>query len=146
MGLFENRKANVMTELERDLRKLEEKGSPKTADENMQFFACNANIEFAQRAQLISQQQAQEMLRRLQEAKAVARERDLQKKEYADDMVDGFENPREKAVRYQTMESINAEIQQERAQEAVDKSNQQSTPVKQSPSVNHGEDTESRMR
>lgn len=140
MGLFENRKANAMAELERDLRKLEEMGKPTTDEANLQYLTTNGNIEFCVRAQLISQQQAQEMFRRLREAQATEREREMYKKEYADDRVDSFENPRERTKRYQTMERINAEIAQERAQSSTDRVNQQSTPQRQA--QNKSEDAE----
>lgn len=141
MGLFENYKVNARAELERDLRKLEEKGQPQNEEERQQFLNCGANVEFAQRIQLINQQQARELMRRLQEAQVTARVKELYRTEY-ESRTDSFENPRERAERYQTMDSINAEIQKERAQASADRSNQQNVTHTQS----YSDDTESRTR
>lgn len=130
MGLFENRKANAMAELERDLRKLEETGKPQTEEANLAYVTTNGNIEFCVKAQLISQQQAEQLFKRLREAKATQHEKEMYKKEYGE-VTDSYENPRERTKRYNTMDSINAEIANEKAQASTDRANTQSTPSKQ---------------
>lgn len=108
-------KAAATTELERKVRELEERD--KTAQTKLQFFedaiCTKSNLNFAERLNLISASQADDYRQRI--LKAMLAFKYLQKTETRDDIVDGFENPRERAARYQKMESYNAQIVQARA-------------------------------
>lgn len=123
MPLFERGyKAAATAELERSVRDLEERD--KTAQTKAAFMKAAAstesNLNFAERINLISVIQADAYRERMLKAQ-LDFER-MQRTETRDDIVDSFENPRERAARYQDMDSYNAQIAQERAKANADKS------------------------
>ncbi len=116
MPLFERGyKAAASTELERDLRAIEEKD--KKAQTKQEFDAAvqsvKSNLNFAERINLISVQQADALRERVKAA-----ELDYQRMQRIEhnDMVDDFENPRERTQRYMTMDEVQAEISREKAE------------------------------
>lgn len=116
MPLFERGyKAAATAELERSVRDLEERD--KTAQTKAAFMkdaaSTESNLNFAERINLISVTQADAYRERMLKAQ-LDFER-MQRTETRDDIVDSFENPRERAARYQDMDSYNAQIAQERA-------------------------------
>lgn len=118
MQLFEkDYKAAAKTELERDIRELEARD--KTAQTTMDASDISANITFAQRINLIDEKQAQNLRRRIDEAKKFEQ---LMRNECGE-RVDDFENPRERAERFFDMESVNAHISEARAMDTVDHRN-----------------------
>lgn len=106
-------RAAAKTELERDIRELEAKD--RAAQTRTEFqsgaSAVQSNITFAQRLNLISQEQADTMKKRVEAA--VLYERSMRNE--SQERVDDIENPRERAGRYFDMDSVNAEINRERA-------------------------------
>ncbi len=123
MQLFERGyKAAATAELERSVRDLEERD--KTAQTKATFMkdaaSTESNLNFAERINLISVTQADAYRERMLKAQ-LDFER-MQRTETRDDIVDSFENPRERAARYQDMDSYNAQIAQERARANADKS------------------------
>lgn len=115
MPLFERGyKAAAKTELERATREIEEKD--KKAQTNTEFEketdALNSNLNFAERLNLISSEQANEYRKRVE--KAMLNFHRMQRMEN-EDIVDGFENPRETSARYMGMEEVQARIARERA-------------------------------
>ena len=83
--------------------------------------STESNLNFAERINLISTTQAEAYRERM--LKAHLDFERMQRTETRDDIVDSFENPRERAARYQDMDSYNAQIAQERAKANTDKSN-----------------------
>ena len=106
-------KAAAKTELERDIRELEAKD--KAAQTRTEFAesarGVQSNITFAQRLNLISEQQAAEMKRRVETAVA---QNNFMRNE-SEERTDDFENPRERAERYFNMDTVQAEINRDRA-------------------------------
>ena len=106
-------KAAAKTELERDIRELEAKD--KAAQTRTEFAestsGVQSNITFAQRLNLISEQQAAEMKRRVETAVA---QNNFMRNE-SEERTDDFENPRERSERYFNMDTVQAEISRERA-------------------------------
>lgn len=119
-------KAMASTELERDLQRIEEKD--KKAQTKQEFdLSCqnfNSNLNFAERINLISVQQADVMRERVRAA--ILKFEHMQRVEY-NDIVDDFENPRERTQRYMNMEEVQAEITREKAEKNT---NTYSTPQK----------------
>lgn len=114
MPLFEsNYRAAAKTELERNMRELEAKD--KVAQTRTNFsenvIGIQSNITFAQRLNLISEEQAQDMKRRVE----IAVQQNQFMRNESEERIDDFENPRERAERYFKMDSVNAEINRERA-------------------------------
>ena len=123
MALFEkNYKAAAIAELERSVRDLEERD--KTAQTKPAFEKdvadTQGNLNFAERLNLINAVQAEAFRQRVQKAQ-IEFER-MQRTETRDDIVDSFENPRERAARYQDMDKYNAQIAAERASASADRS------------------------
>ncbi len=109
MAFFENGyKTAARTELERSVREVEE-GKKEISDNNM--YGVNVNIDFAQKLQLITNKQAQEYKARIQ---AAIKHRNFQRTE-SGEIVDDFENPRERTERYMRMDEVRAKIAEERA-------------------------------
>lgn len=120
MPLFERGyRAAASTELERDLREIEDKD--KKAQTKQEFdLACqnfNSNLNFAERINLIGVQQA-DALRQRVNAALIEYEK-MQRQEH-DEKVDDFENPRERSQRYMTMDEAQAEISREKAERNAD--------------------------
>lgn len=140
MPLFErNYKAAATADLERSVRDLEERD--KTAQTKPAFLkdaaSVESNLNFAERLNLISVTQADAYRQRMLKAQ-LDFER-MQRAETRDDIVDDFENPRERAARYQDMDSYNAQIAQERARANADKGNDS-----QSHTISHEADERTR--
>lgn len=117
MPLFESRyKAAAKTELERDIRRLEEKD--KAAQTKVDFDntanMASSNLNFAQRLNLISAEQYAKYKERIE--KATQEYERMQRTESQEERVDDFENPRERTDRYMKMEEVQAQIAQERAE------------------------------
>ena len=134
MPLFESGyKAAAKTELERGIRELEAKD--KAAQTRTDFLesasGIQSNITFAQRLNLISEEQAQSMKKRVE---AAVQQNQFIRNE-SEERTDDFENPRERAERYFNMDSVNAEIDRERAAAEADRASRESTtPSRPSPS------------
>lgn len=123
MALFEKGyKAAAIAEIERSVRDLEERD--KTAQTKPAFEKdaadTQSNLNFAERLNLINAVQAEAFRQRVQKAQ-IDFER-MQRTETRDDIVDSFENPRERAARYQDMDKYNAQIAAERANASADRS------------------------
>lgn len=115
-------RAAAKTELERNIRELEAKD--RTAQTRTEFqsgaSAVQSNITFAQRLNLISQEQADAMEKRVEAA--VYYERTMRNE--SQERVDDIENPRERAGRYFDMDNVNAEISRERARAEAARTNE----------------------
>lgn len=119
MPLFERGyKAAAQTELERRTREIEEKDKKAQTREDFdaQVNSLNSNLNFAERINLISAEQAQAYRDRCREA--TERFEEMMRLEH-EERVDGFENPRERAERYMSMDEVQAEISRERAAQAA---------------------------
>lgn len=105
------------------MRELEERN--KTAQTKTDFMkyaaSTESNLNFAERINLISTTQAESYRERM--LKAHLDFERMQRTETRDDIVDSFKKPRERAARYQDMDSYNAQIAQARAKANADKSN-----------------------
>lgn len=115
MGLLEsNYKIAARSELERDIRRIEEKDKAAQTKAETQIKAneIQNNIEFAQRLNLITQQQAEAYKRRVKE---VVDFNELMKREI-EDIPDDFENPREREKRFQSLDELQAQIRREKEQ------------------------------
>lgn len=122
MPLFERGyKAAATTELERKTRELEEKDKKAQTKEDFEDAsrALNSNLNFAERINLISAEQAQSYRDRAKQA-TLDFER-MQRLEH-DERTDDFENPRERTERYMKMDEAKAKIAQERAAQGAEKS------------------------
>lgn len=117
-------RAAAKTELERNIRELEAKD--RAAQTRTEFqssaSAVQSNITFAQRLNLISQEQADAMEKRVEAATLFERTMRNESQERVDDI----ENPRERAGRYFDMENVNAEISRERARAESTRRNESS--------------------
>ena len=125
---------NAMKLLDDDLKQLEQN---KEAVNKEQMIAIQARILFAQQIQVINQQYAMELKRRL-----TALEREKQQSIYKNsygDVVDGYENPHEKGKRYATMDEVTIEIRKER--ERISQKNQDTSQRSYSyqGGIEHGE-------
>lgn len=110
MGLLERGyKAAATADLERSLRELEERDrtAMQKTDLSEETTAIRNNLNFAERLNLISATQAEQYRQRIEFL------RELQQKQ-TEEIVDSLENPRERAARYQSLDSYNARIAQER--------------------------------
>ena len=136
MGLFENHyKAAAVTELERATRELEERNKKAQTIQEVKDTAqsLNSNISFAEQIRLISAQQAEIYRDRVRRAEIEYYR--LQRTEHQE-MVDGFENPRERSERFMKMEDAEAEIARNRAERTSESSEEQRAtpaPVKSTP-------------
>ena len=113
MALFESRyKAAAATEIERDLRRLEEKD--KRAQSFQDYLKDHtvtvSNIGFAERIDLISSEQAASF-----RARAAAAKFELFERTESRIVVNDFENPLERALRFQGMDECAAKIESERS-------------------------------
>lgn len=113
MALVESRyKAAARAEIERDIRQLEERGKIKYAGiMDSTRDSTFGNVDFSQRISLISDAQAKEYRSRIQAAEI---ERQKLERNETRDIVNDFENPRERAARYQGLDQYNTEIRRER--------------------------------
>ena len=129
MAFFERGyKAAALTELERCVRDLEERD--KVAEQKPKFDTdlneVSTNLNFAERIELVSAVQAQALRDRLNKAHL----------EYArtvretHDIVNDYENPRERAARFQDMERYNSQIAKERAKSIEEHTQERPVPDK----------------
>ena len=126
MPLFERGyKAAATAELERKARELEEKDKKAQTKEDFEDAsrALHSNLNFAERINLVSAEQAQAYRDRVKQA-AIDFER-MQRLEH-DERTDDFENPRERTERYMKMEEAQAQIAQERAAQSAERSQAES--------------------
>lgn len=126
MPLFERGyKAAATAELERKTRELEEKDKKAQTKEDFEDAsrALHSNLNFAERINLVSAEQAQAYRDRVKQA-AIDFER-MQRLEH-DERTDDFENPRERTERYMKMEEAQAQIAQERAAQSAERSQAES--------------------
>ena len=95
------------------MRELEakDKVAQTRTDFSENVIGIQSNITFAQRLNLISEEQAQDMKRRVE----IAVQQNQFMRNESEERIDDFENPRERAERYFKMDSVNAEINRERA-------------------------------
>ena len=119
MRLFErNYKAAATTELERSIRELEERN--KISENKVHFqkdmLDVQSNVNFAERIHLISMMQANIYRNRLQ--KAHSNFEHLERTETMT-VVNDFENPRERSMRCQSIETYNAQIIQEKEKASI---------------------------
>lgn len=117
MGLFERGyKAAATADLERSIRELEERNKIAMQKTNIaeETAEIRNNLNFAERLNLISAAQAEQYRERLELL------RELQRKQN-EKVVDSIENPRERAARYQSLDSYNSRISQERANVSAEK-------------------------
>ena len=115
MPLFESGyRAAAKTELERDIREIEAKDKAAQTRQDFQNGAneVQSNIDFAQRLNLINQEQAEAMRERVK--KAMENQQFMRNE--GEEIVDDYENPRERAGRYFNMDEANAEISREKAE------------------------------
>lgn len=125
MPLFENGyKAAAKTELERNIRELEakDKAAQTRTDFSDDASGIQSNITFAQRLNLISEEQAQSLKKRVE---AAVQQNQFMREE-SEERTDDFENPRERAERYFNMDNVNAEINRERGANETEQINIQS--------------------
>lgn len=142
MPLFERGyRAAARTELERDIRRIEEKDKKAQtkigeAEFNKGVDTMYSNINFAERLNLISEEQARAYRERAE--KATVEFNNMQKEEH-DEIVDDFENPRERSERYMSMEDAQAQIAQERADANAQQSHNEQTHSETSKTVDDSE-------
>lgn len=130
MALLENGyKTAARTELERSIREIEERNKKaetiKKTDGTMQ--TVNNNIDFAQKLNLITEKQARLYRERIQ---ASVNFRRFQRME-SEEIVDDFENPRERAERFMTMEDVQAEISREKSGQTISQEQERNYTVEQ---------------
>lgn len=120
MALFERKyRAAATTELERSIRDIEERDKIAQTKNGFSWETADVqcNLNFAERLGLISAAQAEAYRQRVLQAQLDFA--NMQRTETRGDMVDSFENPRERAARYQGMDAYNARIAAERADSAA---------------------------
>lgn len=114
MGLIEkDYKAVAVTELEWRTRQIEERDKKSQTKEEYEKDRQEVigSIKFSQQLQLITATQAEDFLKRVR--KELRAFEHMQRTETRD-IVDDFENPRERAARYHTLDEYTAYIAQER--------------------------------
>jgi len=115
MALLENRyKAAARTEIERDIRRLEERGKSMNIDKMVLY--VNGKLDIIKDIELITEAQALEYGKRIQKAE---HDRKIIERHETRDIVNDFENPRERATRYQELDRYNAEIRNERDRQSA---------------------------
>lgn len=122
MALFErNYRAAASAELERIIRELEDRDikAQTKPDFDKNVADITSKLNFVERINLVSAKQAEAFRQRV--LKAQLDFRHMQKTETRDDIVDSFENPRERSKRYQDMDSYNAQIAQEKIKASTDR-------------------------
>ena len=123
MSVFErNYKAAAITELERSVRALEERNkiaqTKLKSEIDSELAAANNNIIFAERINLIASTQGSNLRERLEKA-----QREFMRLERIEtrDIVDDFENPRERTERYFDMDEANSKIAKEKAKDNAER-------------------------
>ena len=127
-SLFERPyRAAAATELERSLREIEDRNKKAQTKDTFHEAASNmtSNVNFAEKLNLITAQQAEAYRERIK--KAAAEYERMQRTESQEGRVDDFENPRERTDRYMSMEEAQAEIARERAAQNAQQAQSQQT-------------------
>lgn len=113
MGLFESDyKRNVLTELERNTRALEEMKANVSAEKITQLQAV---VDFVGQAKLLKDTQLAIFQKRLQQIKC-DREHEKMAKENSEEICDGYTNPLEMSKKFHSLEEMDAEISSRRAE------------------------------
>lgn len=116
MGLFESDyQRNVLTELERKMRGLEEMKEQAT---NSKIAEVQTIVDFVKDAKLLKEAHLRNMQRRIEQIKHDMEHRKLVR-ENSSESVDGFANPHEMAKKFSTMEQMQSEINEQKAHNAV---------------------------
>ena len=118
MGLFESDyQRNVLTEMERNTRKLEELHGNVSSEKILELKGA---IDFVKQAKLMKDMQVEIFQKRLQQIQ-YDKAHELFKKENSEEIVDGYSNPIEMARKFSSMEEMQAEISSKRAEIQSDK-------------------------
>lgn len=136
MGLFESDyKRNVLTELERNMRALEEMKTTVSAEKITQLQAV---VDFVGQAKLLKDTQLAVFQKRLQQLQH-DRQHEKTVKENSEEFCDGYTNPIEMAKKFQSLEEMDAEISSQRAksqsQDTRDNTTKTQTQTKESDSL-----------
>lgn len=116
MGLFESDyQRNVLTELERKMRGLEEMKEQAT---NSKIAEVQTIVDFVKDAKLLKEAHLRNMQRRIEQIKHDMEHRKLVR-ENSSESVDGFTNPHEMAKKFSTMEQMQSEINEQKSHNAV---------------------------
>lgn len=108
-------KVMAQSELDREIREIEERKKKLIRESNIKkdVDMINGKINFAECINLINTTQGENYRKRLE--KAIREFEIMQRNEYQSNVVDDFENPHERTLRYFNMEKINADISSKRA-------------------------------
>lgn len=135
MGILNDYKKNAYMELEKDISKLESQREMPDKDDMARF---NANVQFAQRINLINLAKAREYRKRLSNLEYTRRTQ-------TGIIDDAYENPLEREIRYSSMEALKEEIAHERESTAASQNHDVNTKsVESTKSVEHEEVVRSR--
>lgn len=116
MGLFESDyQRNVLTELERKMRGLEEMKEQVT---NSKIAEVQTIVDFVKDAKLLKEAHLRNMQRRIEQIKHDMEHRKFVR-ENSSESVDGFTNPHEMAKKFSTMEQIQTEINEQKVHNTV---------------------------
>ena len=105
MGIFGNYQKEANLELERSIQNLERQKASIDMNELAKY---NANLQFAQRLNLINLRQARAYHKRLSDLLYTMRTQ-------TGIIDDGYENPLEREIRYSNMDQLKADIEKTRA-------------------------------
>ena len=139
MALFDGKyKTAAATEIERNIRRLKDMGFlEQVKNSGIKYDAVTADIgtqiRFAKRIDLITAKQRDEYVSRIIQAQ---KDYDRLQREEIRDIVDGFENPRERAARYLSKDEWAGHVQaakEQAAQNISGNANTQQAQVFQSP-------------
>ena len=104
MGVFNDYKKNAYMELEKDISKMENQRVLPDKDDMARF---SANVQFAQRINLINLEKAREYRKRVNDL-------EHNRRTQTGIIDDAYENPLEREIRYSSMEALKEEIAHER--------------------------------
>lgn len=130
MALFERGyQAAARSELDREVRELEDKDKvAQMLNPEQAVASVTSNTDFAERIGLISEASAMQLRERVKKAQL-----DYERfQRETRDVVNDYENPRERAARYQSMDKVHAQINAERAKEQSEKAAEQSKAISKS--------------
>lgn len=141
MPLFESGyRAAAKTELERKVRELENRNAvaQKKPDIGETAAVASHNIEFAHRIKLITDKEAEQYRKRINQA----REAEELARTQTGDRVDGFMNPHEAGERQYDLEEEKARISREQAERKQQKPREEQEQTGQTPKRTGGEEPE----
>ena len=130
MALFERGyQAAARAELDREVRELEDKDKvAQMLNPEQAVASVTSNADFAERIGLISEASAMQLRERVKKAQL-----DYERfQRETRDIVNDYENPRERAARYQSMDKVLAQINAERAKEQTEKAAEQTKAISKS--------------